>query len=296
MKKFSAIIGFLIIGFLLWYLIIKPYDYLVTFKVKTTAGTINQSLKLWNTSLENSSPIQQENLKNLTQQIIVKDSTFNYNWSISSVNDSISKVNVYVTDIDHSFANKISIPFGTTDFEKRTQNIITNFIDKLKEHLNKIRVRVVGIDSTRTTYCAYIPMKGLQIEKARGMMQNYSLLTSVLSAENIEMNGTPFVEITNWNTQNDSIAYNFCFPVIKSDSLPIDPRIQYKQYSGVKALKASYNGNYITSDRAWYALLDYAGNNDIEIVKKPLEVFYSNPNFGGDELKWEAQIYLPIKD
>ena len=296
MKKFSAIIGFLTIGFLLWYLIIKPYDYLVTFKVKTSAGTINQSIKLWNTSIENSSPIQQENLKNLTQQIIVKDSTFNYDWSISSVNDSISKVNVYVTDIDHSFANKISIPFGTTDFEKRTQNTITDFIDKLKEHLNKIRVRVVGIDSTRTTYCAYIPMKGLQIEKARGMMQNYSLLTSVLSAENIEMNGTPFVEITNWNTQNDSIAYNFCFPVIKSDSLPIDPRIQYKQYSGVKALKASYNGNYITSDRAWYALLDYAGNNDIEIVKKPLEVFYSNPNFGGDELKWEAQIYLPIKD
>jgi len=296
MKKISTIIGFLTIGFLLWYFIIKPYDYLVTFKVKTSAGTINQSIKLWNTSLANSSPIQQENLKNLTQQIIVKDSTFNYDWSISSVNDSISKVNVYVTDIDHSFANKISIPFGTTDFEKRTQNTITDFIDKLKEHLNKIRVRVVGIDSTRTTYCAYIPMKGLQIEKARGMMQNYSLLTSVLSAENIEMNGTPFVEITNWNTQNDSIAYNFCFPVIKSDSLPIDPRIQYKQYSGVKALKASYNGNYITSDRAWYALLDYAGNNDIEIVKKPLEVFYSNPNFGGDELKWEAQIYLPIKD
>ena len=296
MKKISAIIGFLTIGFLLWYFIIKPYDYLVTFKVKTTAGTINQSLKLWNTSLENSSPIQQENLKNLTQQIKIKDSTFNYDWSISSINDSISKVNVYVTDMDHSFANKISIPLGTTDFEKRTQNTITDFIGKLKEHLNKIRVRVIGIDSTRTTYCAYIPMKGLQIEKARGMMQNYSLLTSVLSAENIEMNGTPFVEITNWNTQNDSIAYNFCFPVIKSDSLPIDPRIQYKQYSGVKALKASYNGNYITSDRAWYALLDYAGNNDIEIVKKPLEVFYSNPNFGGDELKWEAQIYLPIKD
>jgi len=296
MKKISTIIGFLTIGFLLWYFIIKPYDYLVTFKVKTTAGTINQSLKLWNTSLENSSPIQQENLKNLTQQIIVKDSTFNYDWSISSVNDSISKVNVYVTDIDHSFANKISIPFGTTDFEKRTQNTITDFIDKLKEHLNKIRVRVVGIDSTRTTYCAYIPMKGLQIEKARGMMQNYSLLTSVLSAENIEMNGTPFVEITNWNTQNDSITYNFCFPVIKSDSLPKDARIEYKQYNGVKALKAIYNGNYITSDRAWYALLDYAENHDIVVAKKPLEVFYSNPNFGGDELQWKAEIFLPIKE
>jgi effector-binding domain-containing protein len=139
-------------------------------------------------------------------------------------------------------------------------------------------------------------MKGLQIEKARGMMQNYSLLTSILSTENITMNGTPFVEITNWNTQNDSIAYNFCFPVIKSDSLPVDSRIQYKQYNGAKALKATYNGNYITSDRAWYALVDYAENNNIKIDKKPLEVFYSNPNFGGDVLKWKAEIYMPIKE
>ena len=296
MKKISAIVGFLSVGFLLWYLIIKPYDYLVTFKIKTTAGTINQSIKLWNTSIENSRPIQQENLKNLTQQIIIKDSTYNYEWSISSLNDSISKVSVYVTDIDHSFANKISIPFGTTDFEKRTQNTITDFIEKLKEHLSKTRVSEVVVDSTRSTYCAYIPMKGLQIEKASGMMQNYSLLTSVLSVENIEMNGTPFVEITNWNTQNDSITYNFCFPVIKSDSLPKDPRIEYKQYNGVKALKAIYNGNYITSDRAWYALLDYAENHDIVVAKKPLEVFYSNPNFGGDELQWKAEIFIPIKE
>ena len=296
MKKISAIVGFLSVGFLLWYLIIKPYDYLVTFKIKTTAGTINQSIKLWNTSIENSRPIQQENLKNLTQQIIIKDSTYNYEWSISSLNDSISKVSVYVTDIDHSFANKISIPFGTTDFEKRTQNTITDFIEKLKEHLSKTRVSEVVVDSTRSTYCAYIPMKGLQIEKASGMMQNYSLITSVLSVENIEMNGTPFVEITNWNTQNDSITYNFCFPVIKSDSLPKDPRIEYKQYNGVKALKAIYNGNYITSDRAWYALLDYAENHDIVVAKKPLEVFYSNPNFGGDELQWKAEIFIPIKE
>ena len=296
MKKISAIIGFLLAGFLLWYLIIKPYDYLVTFKVKTSAGTINQTIKLWNTSLENSSPIQQDNLANLTQQIKIKDSTYNYEWSISSVNDSISKVNVYVTDLNNSLANKISIPFSKTDFEKRTEQTVTDFIDKLKEHLKKIKVTVVGKDTTRSTYAAYISMKGLQIEKARGMMQNYSLLTSILSAENITMNGTPFVEITNWNTQNDSIAYNFCFPVIKSDSLPVDSRIQYKQYNGAKALKATYNGNYITSDRAWYALVDYAENNDIKIDKKPLEVFYSNPNFGGDELQWKAEIFMPIKD
>ena len=296
MKKISAIIGFILVGFLLWYLIIKPYDYLVTFKVKTSAGTINQTIKLWNTSIANLNPVKQENIANLSQQIEVKDSIHNYKWSISPLNDSISKVNVYVTDKEHSFANRISIPFGTTDFEKRIEYTVTDFIAKLKEHLKKIKVTVVGKDTTRSTYAAYISVKGLQIEKARGMMQNYSLLTSVLSAENIEMNGTPFVEITNWNIQNDSIAYNFCFPVIKSDSLPIDPRIQYKQYNGVKALKATYNGNYITSDRAWYALLDYADNHDIVVDKKPLEVFYSNPNFGGDELQWEAEIFMPIRE
>ena len=241
MKKISAIIGFILVGFLLWYLIIKPYDYLVTFKVKTSAGTINQTIKLWNTSLANLNPVKQENIANLSQQIEINDPIHNYKWSISYLNDSISKVNVYVTDKEHSFANRISIPFGTTDFEKRIEYTVTDFIAKLKEHLKKIRVTVVGKDTTRSTYAAYISVKGLQIEKARGMMQNYSLLTSVLSAENIKMNGTPFVEITNWNTQNDSIAYNFCFPVIKSDSLPIDSRIQYKQYNGVKALKATYN-------------------------------------------------------
>ena len=296
MKKISAIIGFVLAGFLLWYFIIKPYDYLVTFKVKTSAGTINQTIKLWNTSIANLNPVKQENIANLSQQIEVNDSIHNYKWSISSVNDSISKVNVYVTDKEHSFANRISIPFGTTDFEKRIEYSVTDFIAKLKEHLKKIKVTVAGIDTTRSTYAAYISMKGLQIEKARGMMQNYSLLTSILSAENITMNGTPFVEITNWNTQNDSIAYNFCFPVIKSDSLPVDSRIQYKQYNGAKALKATYNGNYITSDRAWYALVDYAENNDIKIDKNPLEVFYSNPNFGGDELQWKAEIFMPIKD
>ena len=87
MKKISAIIGFVLAGFLLWYFIIKPYDYLVTFKVKTSAGTINQTIKLWNTSIANLNPVKQENIANLSQQIEVNDSIHNYKWSISSVND-----------------------------------------------------------------------------------------------------------------------------------------------------------------------------------------------------------------
>lgn len=295
MKKILSAIGILLFVFLGWYLLIKPYDYRVTFKVKTTAGTINQTLKIWNVGLENSTPINQESLSELTQNIKINDSTFRYQWSINSLNDSVSKVKVYIKDLDHSMANKISIPFYNTDFEKRTLKTVSDFTDKLLEHLKKIKVKVDGESFSRSTYCAYIPMKGLQVEKARGMMKNYSLLTQVLSADQVKMNGTPFVEVIDWNQQNDSIEYHFCFPIIKSDSLPKHPLIQYKQYQGVKALKATYNGNYITSDRAWYALLEYADRNNIAIENKPVEVFNNNPNFGGNELRWEAEIYMPIK-
>ena len=95
--------------------------------------------------------------------------------------------------------------------------------------------------------------------------------------------------------KNDSIQYNFCFPIKQSDSLPKHPEIKYKRYYEKDAIKATYNGNYITSDRAWYALKEYADRNNIEIDLTPIEIFYNNPNMGGDELQWKAEIFMPIK-
>jgi effector-binding domain-containing protein len=294
-KKIVTVLVLLITGFLIWYLVIKPYDYLVTFKVNTTAGTINQSLKLWNLGLDDSSPIEQDNLNSLVQNININDTLYRYDWKISAINDSISKVNVYVTDVENSLQNKLTIPFSNTDFEKRTKTTITDFVEQLNDHLKKIKVTVVGESSTPSSYCAYVSIKETQLKKARGMMQNYSFLNSFLPSKGVTMNGPPFIEVTDWNMQNDSIAYNFCFPIIKSDSLPKHKSINYKQYTGVKAIKAIYNGNYMTSDRAWYALLEEAHRREIEVEETPFEVFYSNPNFGGNELYWKAEIFMPIK-
>ena len=38
-------------------------------------------------------------------------------------------------------------------------------------HLKKIKVAVVGKDTTKSTYTAYVPMKGLQIEKASSLFE-----------------------------------------------------------------------------------------------------------------------------
>jgi effector-binding domain-containing protein len=294
-KKIISIVVVILVGSLIWYLYIKPYDYSVKFKAKTFPGTINQSIKMWSLSLENSTIIDQNEINNLKQKITFNDSTYIYKWEIVAENDSTSTVKIFIKDVNHSVKNRITFPFSNTDFEKRTKNTLLDFHEKLNEHIKKFKVTIKGDSEFKSTYCAYVPIKTTQIGKAQGMMENYSLLSSVLAENNVKLNGLPLVEITYWDMKKDSIHFNFCYPIIKNDSLPHHDLIKYKELKGKKALKAVYNGNYITSDRAWYALIDYANKNNIEIEKLPVEIFYNNPNMGGDELKWKAEIYLPIK-
>ncbi len=296
MKKVIFVLMSLLIAGLVWYLFLKPYDYLVTFKVRTFPGTINQSIKLWNSTLNDAQLVKQEGLTHLEQTIKFSDSTYSYQWDIIPITDSTSKVKVYVKDLDHSFQNKIEIPFFNTDFEKRTISTVREFNKNLNEHIDNFRVKVIGKSELTSTYCAYVSVKTTQFGKAKGMMYNYPLLNTILANNGIELNGRPFIEITEWNKETDSIHYDFCYPIIKSDSLPVHPDLKYKQFNSRNALKAIYNGNYITSDRAWYALMGYAEKNELEISGLPVEVFHNNPNMGDDALKWKAEIYLPLKN
>ncbi|WP_420603925.1 GyrI-like domain-containing protein [Flagellimonas sp.] len=296
MKKVLISIVAIIIIALSWYLFIKPQDYQVNFKVKTTPGTINQAVKAWNTSMGDFKSIEQQSLNNFIQQLAFNDSVHEYHWNVSPINDSLSQVKVNIKDAENSLTNKIQIPFSDTDFEKKSRKTLLAFNDFLNDHLKDFKVTLVGEEDLFSTACACIPVKTSQIEKAKGMMRNYSFLNSILFENKVELNGPPFVEVVDWDIKTDSLSYNFCYPIIRSENLPKHPDITYKRIFGKKALKAEYNGNYITSDRAWYALLNHAELNGIEIEKKPVEVFYNNPNMGGNELQWKADIYLPIKE
>ncbi|PIB30766.1 transcriptional regulator [Maribacter sp. 4U21] len=294
-KTILTVFGILLI-IAVWYFFIKSHDYQVNFTIKALPGTINQSVKTWNRQLKSEFPIVQSSLTELQQKLKFSDSVHTYNWSISMLNDSVSKVKIYARDDIHSYTNKLLIPFVDTDFEKRTRKSILDFSGKLKEHLNKFKVTIVGEEDLKSTFCAYIQVKGTQYEKANGMMLNYPLLDGILSENKVQLNGMPFVEVVDWNMSNDSITYNFCYPIVRSENLPVYPELKYKRFFGKKALKAIYNGNYITSDRAWYALLKYARNENIAIKETPIEYFFNNPNMGGNELEWKAEVYLPIEE
>ena len=192
--------------------------------------------------------------------------------------------------------NKINIPFKHTDFEKRTLATLTDYADKLKQHIDRIRVTFLGMEEIPPKFVAYTEVSTSQYGKARGMMRDHNYIGGQLVKYQIQLDGPPMVDIIQWDRENDSIKFHFCYPIVKTDSLPDLGEIKYKEIKSGKALKAEFNGNYIFSDRAWYALRDYAEENGMEVTDSPLEIFYNNPNMGGDELRWKADIYMPLKE
>lgn len=296
MKKFIYVLVFILCGALLWYLFIQPHDYQVTMKAKTFPGTINQSIKYWSDTMDNSEIIEQDGLLSLQQKLQFGDSTHIYSWKIISETDSSSTIKVYARDLDNSFKNKLSIPFSDTDFEKQTRKSLGDFLKNLNAHIADFKVQIIGQEDLKSKLCACTTQNSSQVDKAAGMMKDYPLLDGILAMNNVMLKGRPILEITEWDKTSDRITFNFCYPIEKSDQLPQHKEITCREISGGNALKALYNGNYITSDRAWYALMDYAQKNDIALTGLPIEVFHSNPNMGGNELEWKAEIYMRIKD
>lgn len=297
MKKIILFIGIILIGSVVWYLFIKQNDYQVNFKVKTFPGPINQIIKSWNNTLDGSKIIEQESgdLLRLKQQIQFGDSIHIYSWHIVPETDSTSKVKVFIKDPQHSFKNKLTVPFSDTDFEKRSRKTLLDFNKKLNEQISNFKVKIIGKQHIDSTFCACTAQTTTQFGKARGMMKDFPLLDGFLATNGLKLNGRPFLEVTKWDMVKDSLTFNFCYPIMKSDTLPQHRDLSYKQLPSISAIKAEYYGNYITSDRAWYALLDYAKKNNLEINALPIEVFHNNPNMGGEELKWKTEVYLPLK-
>ncbi len=296
MKKVFISVPILLLVLLLWYLFIKPQDYQVSFKAKAIPGTIYETVKAWNMGFDSVVPLQFESPTHFEQTIVVNDSVHVYEWNITPIHDSLSQVKVNIKDPEHTLKNKVSVPFSDTNLEKGVRKTLIQFNGFLNDHLKDFKVSIVGEAELFSSFCACVALNTTPENKARGMMANYSLLNSFLVDNGVTLNGLPFVEVENWDLKANMLTYNFCYPILRSEKLPNHPDIAYKRIFSKKTLKAIYNGNYITSDRAWYALLDYAQKNNIDVENKPIEVFYNNPNMGGNELNWKTEVYMPLKE
>jgi len=286
--------------FLIWYLFIKKTDYTVSFTVKAATGTVFQGIQEWsNAQLKNDKEkytiLEKRNFDFIRQEMVKGNKKMEYTWEMVYVNDSITKVDVGIKELNHSIYNRLTAPFFNTPFKEEQIKKIVDFRNGLDEFLKNFKVKIKGEVVSEEAFVAYINIKTVLQEKAQLLIMRDADITGFLRIHNIKIIGRPYIEIVNWDLDNEKLDFNYCFPIDKNTQIINDSIVKFKTLKAMKGLGASYFGSYRTSDRAWFALRDYAKENGYELENKPLERYLANPFDGGDELTWEAQIIIPFK-
>jgi len=297
--KIKRSIFVIIIAFIAWYFLLKPSDYTITFEAKTATGTVFQGIKDWaavksKSNTENYTVIETRNFNFIKQEFKKGNEHLMYSWSLTSLNDSITKIVVDIKDENHSWYNKLTVPFMVTPFREKQIARVKDFKTGLDEHLKVLKVRIDGKGETTAAHIAYISLTSVMQEKAQTMIANDGIITGYLFKNKIKIIGKPFVEVTHWDKDKETLQFNYCFPIPQDAKFVANPKVKFKTITPVKGLKATYFGNFRTSDRAWFALLDYAKRNGIELEDKVLENFLANPFNGGNELEWETKVIIPF--
>ena len=297
----KIIIGFSVLFslFLIWYLFIKEADYSISFKVNAATGTVFQGIQEWSNAqaLKESERyviLEKRNFDFIKHEMKKGNTQFEYTWDIKSINDSVTKVSIGIKELNHGLNNKLTAPFFDTSFKKEQIKKITDFKKGLSEHIKNFKVKIEGEGTSEETFVAYISLKSVLQEKAQNMIMSDAGITGFLFDNKIKIIGRPYVEIINWNLESETIDFNYCFPIDKDTKVIANETVKFKTLPALKGLKATYYGNFRTSDRAWFTLLDYAKKNNIKLQKKVLEHFLANPFNGGNELEWETKIIIPF--
>lgn len=302
MNKRKIIIGIttLFSGFMIWYLFIKKSDYLITFEAKTATGVVYQGINEWvkaevKKTGSTYSKIESNKFDLLKYEISKGNKTIVYDWEFNPKNDSITNIKVGISEKGKSIYNRISVPFFKTDFKTEQLQTITEIKDDLFEHLSKLKVATISEGTTEAVFVAYINLKSVLQEKAQNMIMNDPKVTGYLYNNKIKIIGKPYVEVNSWDLDSEMLDFNYCFPIDRNTQYIPDEFVKFKTIPVKKGLKVSYFGNFRTSDRGWFAILDYAKKHNKNLDLKPLENYMANPFNGGDELSWETKIIIPYK-
>ena len=286
--------------FLGWYFFIKESDYTITFNAKTATGTIFQGIQEWSTTQNKNQNeiytiLEKRNFDFIKQQMIKGEENFEYTWILKSINDSLTNVSIGIKDLNHSFYNRLTAPFVATKFRTEQIEKMKSFKIGLEDHIDDFKIRIDGEKSSEEIYVAYISLKSVLQEKAQTMIGHDADIVGYLDKNKIKIIGhRPYLEVTNWDKDKETVEFNYCFPIPKNTKYIPDNNVKFKKIPALKGLQATYYGNYRTSDRAWFTLLDYAKKHDIKLQNGVLEHFLANPFLGGNELEWETKIIIPF--
>lgn len=294
MKKYLIAALTVVVILLLYYFLWMPYSFTVSMRVKTHPGDVIETLRIWSRSLNDSRIVEVDSFNSASQRIEVNGRAYTYNWRFLRDDDSTTRITVRMSEPDHDILNKLLVPFGLPPIEKEGIRLMNEFHQVITTHLDLTKVQIIGESTLNASFCVCRSITADQIDKANGMMKDFLPLSVFVSENKLVPDGPPSVRITEWNHSLGRLAFDFCFPIKETDSLPKTELFEYIRFPETRALKAEYFGNYITSDRAWYELIDHAKVNGFRLSGMPVEVFHDNPNLGWNETKWKAEIFIPI--
>lgn len=283
---------------LAWYFFVKKDHYTINFTYNEPPAIVLQNLKTWHRipqpgiEVVGKAIIHQNQYQ---QQLKIADSTFLYRWEFNGKGDGNTKVSVHISDLNHNLKQKLQVPFIKNDFVKRSIRTVKDVSEVFKTKARTYDVKNIQDSVRNSEYCAYISLKSTTGKKASTMLQNIALVMDYVNLNEIPLTGDPFLEVTNWDRETDSIYFDFCFPIAKKDSLPPTSIVRFKDSKAFNGIKADFYGNYRDSDRAWHYILDEAERSNRVVAPYPVEVFRNDPHQGGNPLEWKALIYLPLE-
>jgi effector-binding domain-containing protein len=299
-NKLKLLLAVVTLSFLGWYFLLKQSDYTITFKVNAATGTISQGIMEWSTIQSKSQNelytlLEKRNFDFIKQQMKKGNQVMEYTWNMESINDSMTNVTIGIKDLNHSFYNRLTAPFISTKFRTEQIDKMKSFKVGLEDHIDDFKIRIDGEGSSKEMFVAYISLKSVLQEKAQTMLEYDTKIVGYLDKNKIKIIGyRPYLEVTEWDKDKEIVSFNYCFPIAKNTKYVSDSNVKFKTISAIKGLQATYFGNYRTSDRAWFTLLDYAKTHNLKLENKVLEHFLSNPFNGGEELQWETKIIIPF--
>ncbi|MDG1062944.1 MAG: GyrI-like domain-containing protein [Flavobacteriaceae bacterium] len=281
-----------------WYFFGLDHHYQITFKTKQPPGVVYDHVRSWpifaKTEGLNISNIEAKSYASLSQQLSVNDSLISVQWRITRLNDSMTKVTSYFRDNGHPIKQKITAPFGQSDFVSRAIKSASSVAQQLVKKTENFRVQHIADTLIPEKFCAYVPVTVKSAQKAQGMMGQIGTVMDYINTHELPLQGDPFITVTNWDQENQVLQFDFCFPITPSENHPADPKVLFKTIPSQKYLMATFNGNYRISQQGWYYLLDHAERRGIALGPAPTEIYLNDPHSGGESLDWSSLLLFPI--
>ena len=99
--------------------------------------------------------------------------------------------------------------------------------------LKTFHYEFTGYSHFQKISCVHITLNRTQRGKAMEMISNVVALNQFVRQNNLALDGNPFVLVHEWNQMNDSINFDFCFPIAQTDTVPDHPEIKFKTVEGM---------------------------------------------------------------